>query len=431
MEMLITGVTSQMQGVGRALDGRAVFVPGALPGERVEARPIREKARLIEATLERVLEPSPHRVRPPCPYVGVCGGCAAMHMDYQTSLILKGERVSEALRRLGGVEGAGVLPVIGMEVPFRARNKAEYAIEGGHIGLRREGSRQIVEVEDCLVQGQRSVSAMGVVRKWLREAGPFSGYLVTRLTRAGELMCVVAAGSRPRGLEELGERLFAGVEGMKSFYFCHLKPHPVHALDGQCQWLRGERALTDTLMGLSFRLQPQSFFQVNPLQAELLYEAVLRMAGLTGRERVLDAYCGAGTITLCMARQAHSALGVEIVPQAVDDARENARLNGLLDRAKFACADAALALPRLLKQDQPPQVVVLDPPRKGVDPNLTDALVQARVPRIVYVSCDPATLARDVKRLQGAYRLQAVQPVDMFPWAGHVETVVLMSRVEK
>ena len=431
MEILISGMSSQFQGIGRDQEGRAVFVPGALPGERVRVEPLQDKGSFLKARLEAVLEPSPHRVKPPCPYAGACGGCAGLHMDYPATLDCKTQRVADALERLGGIAQPPVAHTLGMPQglsPFRSRNKAEYAIEGGRVGLRREGSRQLVEVEDCLIQGEKSVAALRVARQWLRETPPFSGWLVTRLTRSGALMCVLSAPVRPKGLEKLGERLFAQAAGMASFYFCQLRPHPAHALDGRCQWIRGERTLTDTLMGLSFQLQPQSFFQVNPPQAEALYAAALDMAQLRGGGWALDAYCGAGTITLCLAQGAGRVLGVEVVPQAVEDAKANARRNGLEDKADFLCADAAQALPRLLQQGDAPQAVVLDPPRKGAAPALLDALVRSPIPRIVYISCDPATLARDLKRLSPAYRLLSAQPIDMFPWSSHVETAALLSK---
>ena len=431
MEILISGLSSKFQGVGRDREGRAVFVPGALPGERVRVEPLRDKGRFVEARLEAVLECSPHRVKPPCPYAGICGGCAALHMDYAATLAFKAQRVTDALERVGSIPEPPVAPALGMPQglsPFRSRNKAEYAIEDGRAGLRREGSRQLVEVEDCLIQGERSVAALAILRQWLKETPPFSGWLVTRLTRSGALMCVLCAPFRPKGLEGLGERLFAQAAGMASFYFCQLRPHPTHALDGRCQWIRGERTLTDTLMGLAFQLQPQSFFQVNPPQAEALYAAVLDMAQVDRRGWALDAYCGAGTITLCLAQRAGQALGVEVVPQAVEDARANARRNGLADRAQFLCADAAQALPQLLRQKAAPQAAVLDPPRKGAGSALLDALVREEIPRVVYVSCDPATLARDIKRMSSAYRLLAARPIDMFPWSSHVETIVLLQR---
>ncbi|MGJ4852027.1 23S rRNA (uracil(1939)-C(5))-methyltransferase RlmD [Bacillota bacterium Meth-B3] len=428
IEIEITGAGSELQGVGRAPDGRAAFVPGALPGERVEAEIIREKPRFLEARLVRVLTSSPRRMRSACPHASACGGCAALHMDYEYSLELKRTKVQDALRRVGGFD-ADVRPVIGMADPFRTRNKAEYAISGGVIGLREAGGRRVAEVGDCLIQREESVEAMRVARAWLADAPEFEGYLVTRVTAAGEGMAILSA-DRAVDAAPLAERLLAQVPGMKSAYFCRLNARAAHALDGRCEWVRGERALTERLSGLTFRLSPQSFFQVNARGAEALYRAALDAAALTGRETVVDAYCGAGAIALYMARGALRTLGVELLSPAVEDARFNARANGLEDKAEFICDDAARWLAGQVERGLRPDVLCVDPPRRGLDERLIDAARRALPERIVYVSCDPATLARDLKRLceGGPYAIEYVQPVDMFPWTSHVETVIMMTK---
>ena len=216
---------------------------------------------------------------------------------------------------------------------------------------------------------------------------------------------------------------------MKSVYGCRLRPGHAHALDGECRLIAGDAALKDELGGIGFTLAPQTFFQVNPTQVEALYKTALDFAGLTGRELVVDAYCGAGSIALYMARHAARVVGIEILPEAVRDARENAKRAGLSGKAEFFPGRVEAALPEMLKKGLKPNVVVVDPPRKGLGGALTKALVEAAPPRIVYVSCDPGTLARDLKLLrEGGYSLRKVQPVDMFPWTAHVECVALMSR---
>ena len=421
LTIAVTGAGSELQGVGRAPDGRAVFVPGALPGETVSCRVLEEKERYLTARLLQVGTASPRRRLSPCPYAGQCGGCTALHMDYEYSLDLKRERVEQALRRIGGIEAPVVSPVLGAAEPFRGRNKAEYAIAEGRIGLRQAGSREIVEIRDCLAQHPLSIQAMRRVRAWLKNAPAFTGYLVTRVNGSGELMCILSGDRLPdiTGLPDI-------LPSLVSLYTCRLASRPAHALYGHCTLVWGAEKLRDTLCGLSFDLHPQSFFQVNRAQAERLYGAALEMARLEPSEAMLDAYCGVGTITLCMAKRCASALGVEILEPAVRDAILNARLNGLSHKTTFHCADAAKLLPSLLSTGDQVDVVVLDPPRKGVDQSLTRALLASGVPRIVYVSCDPATLARDIGRLSPMYRLERVQPVDMFPWTGHVECVVLM-----
>ncbi|MBR1822102.1 MAG: 23S rRNA (uracil(1939)-C(5))-methyltransferase RlmD [Clostridia bacterium] len=436
--IVVTGIGSQLQGVGRLADGRAVFVPGAIPGERVEIEITREKGRFCEASLSAVLEPSPDRIAPICPHAGVCGGCQARHIRYERTLALKGQIVADALTRLGGIDAPNVLDALGCASPDRYRNKAEYPIARQDgcavIGMHAAASKRVVPLADCPLQASQSVQAL----EWL--AARLNGlacanhlrYLVTRVNRAGALMLVFCADAPVQGeLAPLVPALRESLPALKSLYFCQLNRRPAHALDGRCTKLWGADALTETLLGLTFSVSPQSFFQVNPAQTELLYAKALEAAGIEPDcgLNVLDAYCGAGTITLAAARWARFATGIEIVPPAIADAKRNAARNGLSDRARFICADAVREIPRLLAKGERFDAAILDPPRKGADPALLEALVAAEIPTLAYVSCNPATLARDVKILAaGGYRLKWAQPVDMFPWTGHIETVVLMSR---
>lgn len=434
----ITGVGSQLQGVGRLADGRAVFVPGAIPGEVVEIEITQEKGRFCEASLSAVLEFSADRAESACPHANACGGCQGRHMAYGRTLELKRQIVSDALSRLGGVQSPKVLETLGCDVPERYRNKAEYPIawQDGRpvIGMHAAGSNRVVSIGDCLLQAPQSAEAL----RWFVARLPSLAcarqlkYLVTRVNRAGALMLIVCADAPVRSeIEKLIPALRRDLPAMKSLWFCQLNRRPAHALDGCCGKLWGAEALQETLLGLEFEVSPQSFFQVNPAQTERLYACALEAAGVRPGcgLNVLDAYCGAGTITLAAARQAQSALGIEIVAPAIADAKRNAQRNGLADRARFICADAAREIPSLLSRGQRFDAAILDPPRKGCDATLLEALIAARIPVLAYVSCNPATLARDVKILaSGGYRLEYAQPVDMFAWTGHVETVVLMSR---
>mgnify|MGYP001156508737 CR=1 FL=1 len=426
-QVAITGAASELQGVGR-LEGRAVFVPGALPGETVEIEIVREQERYLVARLLCVLSPSPERRLGDCRYAAECGGCQARHMTYELSLRLKRQRVLDALERIGGFSDPEVGETLGMAEPERCRNKAEYAIDGEKIGLRRQDGRSILPVGDCLLQKEPSIRAMRSLRDWLK-AHPRTPlrYLVTRVSRAGEGMAILSF----EGAWDASEAAKAlALPGIKSVYGCRLRIGYTHALDGACRLIWGEDTLSDELGGIGFSLAPQTFFQVNPLQVEALYQTALDYAALTGCELVVDAYCGAGSIALYMAKRAARVVGVELTPGAVRDARENAKRAGLSDKAEFLQGRAELALPEMLKKGLKPDVVVVDPPRKGLDEALTKALTAARPPRIVYVSCDPGTLARDLKRLrEGGYTLEKVQPVDMFPWTSHAECVALMSRV--
>ena len=545
-EIRITGAGSELQGVGRLSDGRAVFVPGALPGETVRAEIVRAAKRYCEARLVEVLDPSPERRAPDCPHYGVCGGCQGRHMTYAETLRLKRGRVRDALVRIGGLDSPEVFPVIGCDSPDRTRNKAEFPIgrdAGGRIaiGAHMAGSRTVVPLDDCLLQKPAAVRAM----RWLSERLDGLGCarhltnLVTRVNRRGELMAVLCADAPVESaVRALVPEMVRALPELRSLYFLLQNRRPSHALDGRCMHLWGQRALDDELMGLTFSLSPQSFFQVNAEQAERLYEVALAAVGLgaedarahhqpeagcavprTGSEmadsslpagqtpardasarvsrqpeagcavpqtelemadsslpagqtpardasvrvshqpeagcavpqtelemadsslpagrtpardvevRVLDAYCGVGTIALAAAQRACDVLGVEIVAPAVADAVQNARRNGMDSRARFVCADAASEIPRRIARGERFDAVILDPPRKGADEKLLRALLLAAPPRIVYVSCDPATLARDVRILcEGGYQFDWAQPVDMFPWTGHVETIVLLQR---
>lgn len=420
----ITGVGSEMQGVGRLPDGRAAFVAGTLPGERVAARIVKDAGRYCEAELVEVLEPSAHRIAPACAYNGTCGGCRIRHADYAHTLELKRRRVTDAMARIAGISDADVRGTVGCETPERTRNKAEYAVRGGRIGMIAAGGSGFVEIDDCLLQSEASIRVMRHAATLLRGTG-IDGWLVTRTNADGEVMAILSAqGAAPGWLCRLLE-----AEGVKSVYFCALKPRPVHALDGKIAHIAGARTIFESLCSLLFELSPQTFFQVNTRQAEILYSLALDAADLDGTCELLDAYCGCGTITLAAARRVGRALGVEIVAPAIQDARQNAEANGLSDKVRFICADAGAEIPRLVRAGGRFDRVILDPPRKGCDPALIDALGFLKPERISYVSCDPATLARDVKLLTArGFQLQWVTPVDMFPWTGHVECVALMSK---
>lgn len=430
MTVEITGVGSSLQGVGRLPDGRAVFVPGAIPGEKVAVRVESEKGRFCEASLVDVLEASTDRVTPDCSHYGECGGCQGRHMTYERTLAMKRQIVTDALTRIGGFEAPEVRETIGCYPPDRSRNKAEYAVarRDGRvvIGAYAADSRTVVPLDDCLLQSPESVRAA----RWFAEhlnALPVAGhlkYMVTRVNGAGELMAVLS-GDAPLAAEL--KKLT--VPGVSSLWYCQLNRRPAHALDGRCTRLWGSPTLRMQLFDLNFELSPQSFFQVNRRQTETLYAEALRAAGIApGCDLdVLDAYCGAGTITLSAARYARRVTGIEIVPPAIENAKQNAANNGLKN-ARFLCDDAAKAIPRLLSAGNRFDAAILDPPRKGADEALLEAFARAKIPTIAYVSCNPATLARDLKYIHArGYQLVYAHPVDMFPWTGHVETVCLLT----
>ena len=433
-EVRIDACTPEGYGVCR-LEGRAVFVASAMTGERWEILILKVTASAVWAKGLRLLEASPERCDPDCP--NLCGGCTLRYMRYEEELRVKKEHVDGCLRRLGK-QGSVTSAIRPSPLNERYRNKAEYPIawQDGRpvIGMHAAASSRIAPIEDCLLQAPPSGAAL----RWFAARLPALPcarqlkYLVTRVNREGELMLVVCADApvRPE-IERLIPALEKELPALKSLWFCQLNRRPAHALDGRCERLWGAAALKETLLGLEFEVSPQSFFQVNPVQTERLYACALEAAGVGPGcgLNVLDAYCGAGTITLAAARQAKSALGIEIVAPAIADAKRNAQRNALSGRARFICSDAAREIPRLLNRGERFDAAILDPPRKGCDAALLKALIAAEIPTLAYVSCNPATLARDIKLLSaGGYRLEWAQPVDMFAWTGHVETVVLMSR---
>ena len=495
------------------LSGMTLFVEGALPGETVAARAQKvEKTHAFLKTL-RVLTPSPDRVTPPCPYYEKCGGCVCQHMTYAASLEMKRERVRDALTRIGGLN-VDVRPVIGMDDPWRYRNKTTLPVGGEkgapQIGFFAPRSHRIINVDGCLIAKPESDQIAVLLRRWMEkfQIEPYHEetrrglirHVMSRVSRAGRVMAVVVATSGVLPHErELIAMLRAGVPGLCSLYLNVNRRGDNVILGAENRLLYGEERLEDTLCGLRFALSPQSFFQVNPVQTEKLYQTALDFAGLTGRELAVDLYCGAGTISLLLAKRARHVIGIEVVPQAIRDAEENARVNGV-SNVEFHAAAAEDLLPRLVGQGQSgyplqpvdslpprmeaqnlsvcprpqdgdltpsmksqppsgcshpqdgslplrtevqnfpaktsdtaslglrPDVIVLDPPRKGCDEAVLRAIITASPRRIIYVSCDPATLARDAKILSAhGYSPDACQPVDMFCWTGHVETVCLLT----
>lgn len=444
LDLTVDAFGSDAQGVCRA-DGMAVFVPGALPGEQVRVRIVKPMKSYAFARLEEVLSPSPDRREPSCPIYKRCGGCAAQHMRYETTLAFKRDQVRDLLKRVGGIE-IDVPPVLGMDEPWHYRNKGSYpvAIVNGKAcaGFFAERSHDLIALPEggCAIQRGDANRAVDCVIQWMREFG-ISAYderahrgvvrhVVTRVTRAGGVMTVIVANAKKLPHEaELIARLRRDVPQLESVVLSINDKRTNVILGTQLRTLYGNNTMIDTLCGLTFRVSPLSFFQVNPEQTEKLYSLALEYAQLDGSQNVVDAYCGAGTISLLLARHAQSVLGVEIVPEAIADAKANAARNGIAN-VEFLCGAAEEILPARLEQGLRPDVVVVDPPRKGCDEALLRALIQVQPDRIVYVSCNPATLARDAGILtrEGGYKAERVQSVDMFCWTGGVESVMLFTR---
>lgn len=436
--LVVDGYASDGAGVAR-LDGMVVFVQGGIRGEACDVRLTHVGRSALWGRVEEVVNPSPARIFPRCLHYTKCGGCQFRHMNYAEELEAKRIRVEDALRRLGGAD-IHVSAILGAEQVDRYRNKAQFPVaKGPRIGFYRPRSHDVIDVDDCLLQGEAAARLRGAVKEWMAEYSipaynerTFTGlvrHVYVRTNRAGRSLCCLLVNGRgvPREAE-LVRALRRAEPNLAGVVLGVNEKHNNVILGDSYRTLWGEDFLSDTLCGLTFRLSVPSFYQVNPAQTEVLYGKALEFAGLTGAETVLDLYCGIGTISLVMARKAGMVWGAEVVPQAVDDAIANARRNHI-ENARFLCADAGEAARYLEGEGVRPDVVCVDPPRKGLAEDVVDTIADMGPQRVVYVSCDPGTLGRDVKRFAGrGYTLKKAVAVDMFPRTAHVETVVLLSR---
>lgn len=437
--LVIDGYASDGAGVAR-LDGMVVFVQGGIRGEACDVRLTHVGRSALWGRVEEVVNPSPARIFPRCLHYTKCGGCQFRHMNYAEELEAKRIRVEDALRRLGGAE-IHVSAILGAEQVDRYRNKAQFPVaKGPRIGFYRPRSHDVIDVDDCLLQGEAAARLRGAVKEWMAEYSipaynerTFTGlvrHVYVRTNRAGRSLCCLLVNGRgvPREAE-LVRALRRAEPNLAGIVLGVNEKHNNVILGDSYRTLWGEDFLSDTLCGLTFRLSVPSFYQVNPAQTEVLYGKALEFAGLTGAETVLDLYCGIGTISLVMARKAGMVWGAEVVPQAVDDAIANAQRNHI-ENARFLCADAGEAARYLEGEGVRPDVVCVDPPRKGLAEDVVDTIADMGPQRVVYVSCDPGTLGRDVKRFAGrGYTLKKAVAVDMFPRTAHVETVVLLSKL--
>lgn len=443
LELEITALGQEAQGIGR-YEGIVIFVPGALSGERVCTRIIKLTSSYAVGRLITLLRPSPERAEPPCPYYAACGGCSIQHMSYPGQLAVKQRNVSDALTRIGGMRPEQIRPILGADAPWRYRNKASFPVgaeeRGLVMGLYARRSHAVVDVGDCMIQRPAIMQAMRCVKAWAREYGilPYdersgTGDLRHVMIRcsAADRVAVTLVTRLPElsHVQELTEALRACVDlaGLTQ----NINPSPTNVILGkETRTIYGDAELQDSIGEREFGIAPAAFYQVNARQTEKLYRVARDFAGLTGGEILVDAYCGVGTIGQYMADECKEVIGFEIVPEAVENAKHNARRNAL-SNCRYLVGDANTLFVQLLSQGVSPDVVVVDPPRKGVEAGFIQAAGKSGAKRIVYVSCNPGTLARDVALFRAVgYQAIAAQPVDMFPQTTHVECVVLMSRVE-
>ena len=440
-ETVAEDYTAEGQGVCR-IEGCAVFVPNAIAGEKYKVRIEKVGKTWAAGKITEVLEKSPHRVNRECPVAKLCGGCDFWHMDYDEECRLKADRVRQCLNRIGG-ENIEKLEILSAPTCYGYRNKAQYPVSSQknrvYAGFFRAGTHQVVENDRCLILPEETDRVKKLVTDYVNhfrvsaydettEKGLLRHIYVRRGTVSGQvLVCLVVNGRKLPHHEVLIEKLKT-VPGFTTLVLA-VNTRPGNAILGnEFITLYGPGCIEDTLCGLTFRLSPRSFYQVNHHQAQRLYQAAIDQAGITKKDLVLDLYCGVGTITLAMAAAAGKVIGVEVVEQAVEDARQNAERNGI-ENAEFFCGDAGKAALELESRGIIPDVVVVDPPRKGLNGDTIEALGKMSPRRIVYVSCDPATLARDVALLkEKGYAVISAQAADLFPRCAHVESIVCLCK---
>ncbi|WP_442789518.1 23S rRNA (uracil(1939)-C(5))-methyltransferase RlmD [Paenibacillus sp. CAA11] len=483
LELEIIGMNHDGEGVGRA-DGYTLFVAGALPGERTRVRVLKTKKQYGYAKLLDVLEASPDRVAAPCPIYDQCGGCQLQHLSYAGQLAWKRQHVVDALERIGklrvaapgaGAAGGGasgaaagradaaatagdardgdaapmeggivVRDTLGMAEPWRYRNKAQVPIgvaEGGLIGgFYARGSHRIIDMETCLIQHEHNDEVVARVKEIGRSLGIHAyneetgrGLLrhvvVKKAFRTGEMMLVLVTNGRDIPHADAWIGLIREQIPHVASICQNVNTKQTNVIFGdETRVLWGRDVIYDYIGDVQFAISARSFYQVNPVQTEVLYGKTVEYAGLTGKETVIDAYCGIGTISLFLAQHADQVYGVEIVKEAIEDARSNAELNGMKN-VQFEVGASEDVIPRWKEQGIEADVIVVDPPRKGCDPRLLETILEMKPERVVYVSCNPSTLARDLRVLEdGGYKTVEVQPVDMFPHTVHVECCSLLVR---
>ena len=417
----IHGLGSGGEGVGYH-EGYTVFVDGALPGEEVEVELTEGRKRYGFARLLSVVKSSPDRVKPPCKLFGKCGGCQIMHLSYPKQLEIKRQKIQDAFTRIGHLPPCEVLPCLPSPMPLAYRNKIQLPVQGARLGLYAKGSHDLVEVDTCKVHCDLGEGVYQIIKNLIRTAHiPLLRHaLIKSAVHTNEVLVVLITSEKPSPpLRLLAEQILAKAPQVKGVV------HNLHAgkenviLGSAYHVLAGNGAIQERLCNLTFQISPASFFQVNPLQAENLYNKAVEMADVQPNDTVLDAYCGVGTLSLIFAKKAGKVIGVECVAEAIEDAKKNAAHNQI-SNASFVCANAEnFSMPHA-------DIFLLNPPRKGCEPSFLEGVKRLKPKTIIYISCDPATLARDLALLSG-YTIVSAQPFDMFPQTAHVECIVKLT----
>lgn len=435
------------EGIAKIDNKYPIFIEGALKGEKVKVRIVKVNKNFAYGKLMEVLEASEERVNPPCAIYKRCGGCKLQHASYKAQLDFKWDRVKDCVSKIGKLDPSIVKYPLGMENPWRYRNKVQLPIGliNGEvkIGFFAPRSHDIIDMESCLIQDEIGDKVVKLTREWIEkfnirpynvdgeydEKGIVRHIMIRRGFTTNEVMIVlVTNGENLPHKEEFVDLMVKNIPGIKSVIqnINSKKTNVILGLESKTLW--GEDTISDYIGDFRFNISPLSFFQVNPTQTEVLYGKALEYANLTGNEEVFDAYCGTGTITLFLSQKAKKVYGVEIIPQAIDNAWINAKENEV-ENVEFFVGESEVVIPDLINKGVKADVVVVDPPRKGCDKKLLDAITNIDAKKIVYVSCDPSTLGRDLQVLEeNGYKTLEVQPVDMFPNTAHIENVALLIR---
>ncbi len=430
IKLTIRNLGHHGEGIG-SYEGYTIFVPGALPGETIEAQLLEKHKSYGRARLLSIIQPSAARIDPPCPYFGKCGGCQLMHLAYSEQLLIKQQRVKDALERIGKLQNIQVAPCIPSPSTFAYRNKIQLPLKedqnGVKMGLYAPSSHDLIEVDHCLIHGTLGEEIyqkiQGIIKQSNGAARELRHLLIRSAMNTQEVLVIlVTAKESCLPLSSLAKKIISCHPSIKGVVQNINQSGGNTILGKTYKVLEGVGYITECLGGLYFKISPASFFQVNPEQAEALYANAIELAELNGSETVLDAYCGVGTLSLFFSKHVKKVLGVECVPEAIADAKENGKINRI-DNVNFVCSNTEAFISTLSDVD----VILLNPPRKGCDPSVLNGIQKILPKKVIYISCDPATLARDLSQLQTyGYKIQTVQPFDMFPQTAHVECIVKM-----
>lgn len=431
------------QGVAK-IENFAVFINDAIPGDIGNIKIITVKKNYGVGEFIDITKPSKWRIEAPCHVVDSCGGCQIQKIDYDVQLDIKRKKVTDDMERIAKLDDIKIHETIGMEEPFRYRNKAQFPVQSGEdfvrIGFYKRGTHEIVDTNRCIIQHPITDKIIKVMREYMKnyKVQPYDEkngtgiirHILTKTSfKTGDLMIVlITNGKKLPHKDELINLILENVEGVKSI-IQNINTRKSNVILGkETITLWGEDKIVDYIEDIKFNISPLSFFQVNPIQTEKLYNKALEYADLKGDETVFDLYCGIGSISLFLAKKAKKVYGIEVVKPAIEDAKNNAQVNGI-DNAEFYLGKAEEVFPKIYKQGIRADVVVVDPPRKGCDEKVLDTIIKMDPKKVVYVSCNPSTLARDLKYLdENGYKTREIQPVDMFPHTTHVESVTLLTR---